>query len=163
MSDFSWGEHTIVPLPLIFRPDLETAGFWSAETDDSSFSTLKRSNFKVNTYCNYLGIQCSMCKLKCSPRKHDINLKLTALFYLPEMACPAAAGSGSRAPAGFPPVGQQASLSSHSAPSLPPLHSPPPASLFPQDCESFSDTMQNNTLLCKESVSSVSRQSCQCF
>lgn len=38
---------TIVPLPLIFRPDFDTAGFWSAETDDSSFSTLQRSN--INT------------------------------------------------------------------------------------------------------------------
>ena len=40
------GELTIVPLPLILRPDLETTGFCSAERDESSFSTLQRSNFK---------------------------------------------------------------------------------------------------------------------
>lgn len=80
------------------------------------------------------------------------NLKLTSLFYLPEKACPVAAGSGSLELGGFPLVGRRAFLSSRSAPSLPPLHPLSPASLFPQDYEGFNDTMQNNILLCKEST-----------
>lgn len=87
------------------------------------------------------------------------NLKLTSLFYLPEVACPVAAGSGSLAPVGFPPVGQQASLASQSAPSLPPLHSPPPASLFPQDCESFNDTTRCKTIFCYAKNQPVSLRS----
>lgn len=34
--------HTIVPLPLIFRPDLETDGFWSVRTGAASRSFLKK-------------------------------------------------------------------------------------------------------------------------
>lgn len=34
--------HTIVPLPLIFRPDLETDGFWSVRTGVASRSFLKK-------------------------------------------------------------------------------------------------------------------------
>lgn len=42
---------TIVPLPLIFRPDLDTAGFWSAGRAASSFSTLNHiTAFTIFTF-----------------------------------------------------------------------------------------------------------------
>ena len=107
---------------------------------------------KENTFCNHIGIHWQWVRWHIVKKQQQINvLKLTSLFYFPERACPVAAGSGSRAPVGFLLVGQQASLSSHSAPSLPQLHSPSPASLFAQDCE-----MQNNGLLSKEPTCLVS-------
>lgn len=37
-------ERTIVPLPRIFRPDFETAGFWSDARQSSSVGTLRKDN-----------------------------------------------------------------------------------------------------------------------
>lgn len=64
------------------------------------------------------------------------NFELTYLLYLPEMACPVAAGSGFLAQVVFPLAEQRASLSSHPAPSLLPPRSLPLVALFPQGCDS---------------------------